>query len=60
MNKTKLFNNAIKAIDNYNKAVEMDFPQSYIDLLDKRIDNALEEIKKHGFYDEFAELAGII
>ncbi len=35
MNKTKLFNNAIKAIDNYNKAVEMDFPQSYIDLLDK-------------------------
>ena len=59
MNKQELFTKAIKAIDNYSKAVEMDFPQSYIDTLDKRIDNALEEIKKHGFYDEFAELAGI-
>jgi len=60
MNKQELFTKAIKAIDNYNKAVEMNFPQSYIAILDKRIDDAIEEIKKHGLYNEFAELTGII
>ena len=59
MNKQELFSKAIKAIDSYNKSVEMDFPQSYVDILDKRIDDALEEIKKHDFYTEFAEFIGI-
>lgn len=59
MNKQEVFAKAMKAIDNYDKAVEMNFPQSYIDTLDKRIDDALEEIKKHGLYNEFADIAGI-
>lgn len=59
MSNNELFTKAVKAIDDYNKAVEMNFPQGYINKLGRKIDHYLAEIGNRGFTEAFEDYADI-
>lgn len=59
MSNNELFTKAVKAIDDYNKAVEMGFPQGYINKLDSKIGHYLSEIGSRGLTEAFNDYADI-
>lgn len=59
MSMTELFSKDAKAIDEYNAAVGMDFPQNFINQLDRKMETYLEEIENRGLTADFEEFSNI-
>ena len=59
MKKQELFENAIKAMDNYTKAVEMGL-SDFANYFDCQFKKLSKEIKQKGLYNEFEEFALVI
>lgn len=57
--KQELFDKTIKAMDNYTRAVEMDY-DDFANYFDSRMKELLKEIKKRGWHKEFKDFACIV
>ena len=53
----ELYPAAVEAMDRYNKAIGMGFPESYIEGLEFNMNNLLKKIEGAGVLDDFIEYA---
>ncbi len=56
MNKQELFKKTVKAMDNYNKALEMGF-EEFENYFDTIIDELYQKIEQRGLIEEFEDYA---
>ena len=55
-----LYIKTVEAMDKYNKALAMGFPESFLNELDETISAFLEFIEANGKMNEFRDFAGIV